>query len=271
MGLYDVFDDISQKQVLKSETGDNRIFGVVVGIVEENNNKDYPGQVCVRIPVRDEQANVLRWAKVATLMAGKTWGSYIIPEVGDEVLLAFEQGNIEKPYVIGAIPKASSSMLTQGFDEKNKRKDIYFQNGTKIQMEDDTENDGEKDRLTITTAGEKLVIQIDNEKERITLKDKGNKNSIVIKGLDDDGTIEIKAEKKIKMTAGDITFTLNGDTGTSTLETGKYTCKADKNIELSADASFKASGQNMKLDAGNMFSAESSGPAKIASSAFIIK
>ena len=46
MGLYDVIDDIAEKQVMKTDTGDNRILGVVIGQIVKNYDKDMPGRVC---------------------------------------------------------------------------------------------------------------------------------------------------------------------------------------------------------------------------------
>lgn len=65
MGLYDIMDEIAAKQVTKSETGDNRILGVVVGIVAKNYDQKMPGRICVQVPVRDDEANELQWARLA--------------------------------------------------------------------------------------------------------------------------------------------------------------------------------------------------------------
>ena len=74
MGLFDVIDEIAEQQIMKTDTGDNRIFGVMVGVVAKNYDKDMPGRVCVTIPVRDKDANELQWARVAMLSHGKNWG-----------------------------------------------------------------------------------------------------------------------------------------------------------------------------------------------------
>ena len=74
MGLFDVIDDIAEKQVMKTDTGDNRIFGVVIGQIAKNYDKDMPGRVCVCVPVRDEDANELQWARVAMPSGGSGWG-----------------------------------------------------------------------------------------------------------------------------------------------------------------------------------------------------
>ena len=100
MGLYDVIDNIAEKKASRSDMGDNRIFGTVLGTVTENHNEDKPGRVCVEIPLRDKEANILRWARLAMPYGGKKWGTLFVPEIGDQVLLVFEDGNIEKPFVI---------------------------------------------------------------------------------------------------------------------------------------------------------------------------
>lgn len=46
MSIYDIIGEISEKQATKTETGDARIYGVVVGIVAKNYDKDMPGRVC---------------------------------------------------------------------------------------------------------------------------------------------------------------------------------------------------------------------------------
>ena len=94
MGFYDIMDEIAARQAVKSDTGDNKILGVMPGIVAKNYDAQMPGRVCVQIPVRDEDANELKWARLAMPSSGKKWGHYFLPEVGDQVLLAFEQGNI---------------------------------------------------------------------------------------------------------------------------------------------------------------------------------
>jgi uncharacterized protein involved in type VI secretion and phage assembly len=86
-----------------------RIFGVVVGIV--TNNKDDSGayRVKVRFPhlfSGDESGQSSMesdWCRVTTFMAGNGMGFNCLPEVGDEVLVAFEHGDVRRPYVLGSL------------------------------------------------------------------------------------------------------------------------------------------------------------------------
>ena len=96
MDFYDIMDEIAARQTTKSETGDNLIRGVVLGTVAQNYAPQMPGRICVKIPMRDDEANELRWARVAMPSSGRSWGHYFLPEVGDQVLLAFEHGSCER-------------------------------------------------------------------------------------------------------------------------------------------------------------------------------
>ena len=265
MGLFDVIDQIAENQIMKTETGDNRIFGVMVGTVAKNYDQDMPGRVCVTIPVRDEEANELKWARVAMPSHGKSWGMYFQPEIGDQVLLAFEQGNIEKPYVIGCVPKDSNSFLKKAYDKENQYKKIMTKNGNSVIFEDNVQGDGANDKITIQTAEETHSILLDNEHGKIVIKDKDNKNYIEMKTRN--GSIKIQAETKLEIQVGDnITLTMNGNTGGVTLECSKLTMKTSGNTTIDATGSLKAKGAIVSLDAGSMLKAESSGATMIGGS-----
>lgn len=265
MGLFDVIDEIAEKQIMKTDTGDNRIFGVMVGTVAKNYDKDMPGRVCVTIPVHDNDADKEKWARVAMLSHGTNWGHYFQPEVGDQVLLAFEQGNIEKPYVIGCVAKDSNSFLRNAFHKDNQYKKITTKNGNTITFEDNAGGTGEKDKITIQTAKESHTILMDNENKKIVVKDDKNKNFIEMKT--ESGQMTIKAEKKLTIEVGEnIVLTMNGSNGGVTLECTKLTVKANGNIKMEATGSFDEKGANISIEANSMLKASSSGMTTIGGS-----
>jgi uncharacterized protein involved in type VI secretion and phage assembly len=74
--------------------------GVYTASVLDNRDPDSLARVLVRVPgVSDTGV----WARVATMMAGRNRGTMFIPEVGDEVLVAFERGDLRLPFIIGAL------------------------------------------------------------------------------------------------------------------------------------------------------------------------
>jgi uncharacterized protein involved in type VI secretion and phage assembly len=76
------------------------VYGLVRGKVVSE--PDDLGRVKVRIPMLGENSETY-YAPIATLMAGGERGSWIIPEVEDDVVVGFEQGNVEQPIILGFI------------------------------------------------------------------------------------------------------------------------------------------------------------------------
>lgn len=258
MGLFDVIDDIAEKQVLKTDTGDNRIFGVMIGQIVQNYDQDMPGRVCVAVPVRDQNANELQWARVAMPSGGSGWGHYFLPEAGDQVLLAFEQGNIEKPYVIGCVPKDSDQILKKSVDEDNQYKKIVTRNGNTIYFEDNKEGDGDKDKIRITTAKDGHCIELDNENHVILISDKEGKNLIRMKT--ENGQMEITAEKKLTIKAGDnIELILNGSNGAVELKASRLKIETSGNTELQSNGAMKLQAGNVSVEANASLKLNSNG------------
>jgi len=78
----------------------SKVYGVVTGKVLDVNDPAQQGRVKVRFPWLGGD-NEGYWAPVATMMAGGRRGSWFMPEVDDDVLVAFEQGDVDHPYIVG--------------------------------------------------------------------------------------------------------------------------------------------------------------------------
>src|SRR6188768_1210682 len=79
--------------------------GVFTASVLDNRDPEGLARVLVRVSGVEDASGVRggAWARVATMMAGQNRGTFFLPEVGDEVLVAFERGDLRMPYVIGAL------------------------------------------------------------------------------------------------------------------------------------------------------------------------
>jgi len=84
------------------EQGTSRFHGVAVGKVISVTDPLMLGRVQVQLPFIDS-LDLSPWARVAVPMAGMLRGMYFIPGLNDEVLVAFEQGDINVPYIIGCL------------------------------------------------------------------------------------------------------------------------------------------------------------------------
>lgn len=258
MALFDIFDQVSGKQVTKTEYGDARIYGTVVGIVAENYVQELPGRLCVSIPVRDAQADQLKWAKMAMPYIGAGWGSYFLPEKGDQVLLVFEDGNIEKPYVIGCIPKDRDKFLKKSADDKNHIKQIQTRNGSRIAFWDDESEEGAKDKITVATAQDEHHIDIDNETDKIAIYDKEKR--CLVEMDTQKGVMRLHAEKKMEITVGDaVKVILNGESGKISIETKKLSAQASGSVRIESDGNIKISGRQVSTEATSLLKNESSG------------
>lgn len=79
-----------------------KFYGVTVGRVINPLDPLTLGRVQVQLPQLDD-IELSPWARVATPMAGLTHGHYFIPNPGDQVLVAFENGELNSPYILGSL------------------------------------------------------------------------------------------------------------------------------------------------------------------------
>jgi uncharacterized protein involved in type VI secretion and phage assembly len=78
------------------------VAGIVLGVVHDVDDPNGWGRVRVRYPWLDGYA-ISDWAPIASPLAGNDYGMWIIPEHGDEAVLAFDRGRVDKPYVLGFV------------------------------------------------------------------------------------------------------------------------------------------------------------------------
>jgi uncharacterized protein involved in type VI secretion and phage assembly len=192
--------------------GAARIYGVVVGIVTSNSqDPEDLGRIKVRFPWLSDQ-DESAWARVATPMAGKERGCYFLPEVNDEVLVAFEHGDPRFPCVLGALWNGQDTPPAKNDDGHNNVRLIKSRSGHVVRLVDE--------------AG----------KEKIEIVDKTGKNSIVFDAQAN--TVTITADKDIVLSAAQ---------GTIKLDAQKIELKsaADAKVEAGADLKLKGATVNI--------------------------
>jgi uncharacterized protein involved in type VI secretion and phage assembly len=145
-------------------------YGTETAIVTDVRDPEGLGRVQIRIPAFNAAS---LWARVATLMAGSQRGTWFIPDVNDEVLVAFEAGDPRKPYVIGALwngkDRPPAAMDGAG---SNNIKEIRTRSGVQIAF-----NDAQGDEtLVLETPGGQRV-ELNGGGKAIHIED-GNGNSV---------------------------------------------------------------------------------------------
>jgi phage protein D/phage baseplate assembly protein gpV len=170
-----------------------KFYGVAVGKVTSNTDDKQRGRVKVSFPwFGDDHES--GWARCATPMASKnSKGIYFLPDVDDEVLVAFEQGDISKPVVLGSLWNGQNRPPETNADKHNSKRHILTPAGHAISL-DDT-----KGSETVTIhhkSGAEVVIAHDGA---ITVTAKGKLNlsaggDINITAKDGQGTVTVKAK-----------------------------------------------------------------------------
>ncbi len=287
MAIFDILEDVSKKQIEKTDTGDSRIMGLMLGKVVKNYDENMPGKVQIILLSREKgqgdgdeaEASRLLWARVVMTSGGSTWGHYFIPEVNDLVVVAFEQGNIERAYIIGCIPKVRDKILTKSVDKNNRFKKIVTKNGSSIIFEDVTEEKegdqgnvgggneepGSKDKITIETALKQHKILFDNEKKLVEIRDKDANNYIRIETDENKGCISIKAAKKLTIEVGDnLSLNMNGESGSITIKAKKVSIETDNATTIESQGRAEIKGANVSLEGSSMVKVQSNGALSLA-------
>ena len=94
------------------------IHGLAVGLVTNNQDPDGLARVRVRLTWQAEGEESF-WARIVTPMAMADHGVFFLPEVGDEVLVGFERGDMSHPYIIGSVWNGQNTPPETNSDGKN--------------------------------------------------------------------------------------------------------------------------------------------------------
>ena len=219
------FYEILQKSKESGAGHDSNRYGVEVGIVTNVQDPQKLGRIKVQLP-RLPGGPESDWARVAQPAAGAGRGFYWLPEVGDEVLIAFELGQANRPYVIGALWNGKDKPMKDAYADDNSTRMIQTKSGHKIVLCDKS---GE----------EKIVIADKSGNRSITFDVKAKKFLVECK----EGDIELHAEKKIVFHCEDLEI--------KTSKTAKLDVASKFDLKVGSDASIKSDG-NLKLKASRV-------------------
>jgi len=149
--------------------------GVAVAVVVNNSDPEGLGRVKLQFPWSVDESESY-WARVVTFMAGDDRGGYFLPEVGDEVLAAFENGDAEHPIVLGALWNGEDRPPETNADGENNIRRIKSRSGHQIVF-DDT-GGGEKVQLH-SAAGHEITLDDAAGGEKITVRDKSGSEIVL--------------------------------------------------------------------------------------------
>jgi uncharacterized protein involved in type VI secretion and phage assembly len=204
--------------------------GVVIGVVSNNKDPDMGGRIKVKFPWLGDQVESA-WARIATPMAGNGRGFFWLPEVNDEVLLAFENGDINHPYVLGylwngqdAVPKQTGQVI--GGDGKVKQRIIKTTSGHTVTIDDSPDSPG----ITIVDQTDKNKIHLDSKQNKLTITVEGDMDLLAARGnINVKGkTVNVEATDSLRMKGLQTQVE-----GTSTMKVKGATTDVEANAKLS--------------------------------------
>jgi hypothetical protein len=257
----------------------------LVGVVTNNNDEEKKmGRVRVKFPTltEDHESN---WARVVSLGAGAGRGFDCLPEVNDEVLVAFEHGDIHRPYIVGSVwngkDKPPEDVKNSVANGKVRLRTFKTRAGHTLQFVDEDKdssqvgvylktkyghqanvNDSEKKIEIKTKNGDTVLLDEGNKKieiktnggHKLVLDDSGKKISLTSTG---DISEKSGSGKKIELDAGQIilkgTTKITLSVGSSKIELSASGVKiAGAQVEAAATATAKVKGALTNVEASGI-------------------
>jgi phage protein D/phage baseplate assembly protein gpV len=213
------------EQLLHKRPSD-RWPGVVTGIVTNTDDPKDWGRVKVKFPWMTDDAES-GWARVLGVGAGPDAGFFVMPDVDDEVLVTFNHGNFNQPFILGGVWNGQHSLPPEAAGAASGEKPLvrtwHSRTGHWMAMYDDADN-----KTEIVTAGGHSVV-LDDANSKVTITSSGG---LIVEMDDSSSKIKIESGNEIEVKA----------TGNMKLEaSGNLDLKgAQVNLEGTARAAVKA-------------------------------
>ena len=217
----------------------SRIRGVQLAIVVDNKDgQGNPGyRVKLKFPWLNEQETTF-WARIAVPMAGSGRGTYVLPDIDDQVLVVFEHGDIDRPIVVGSLWSKKQEPVENNQSGKNTTKLIKSRSGHRIIFDD--------------KEGAEKIILVDQTKKNKIVLDSAHK---VIQ-IESDGDLEIKAKTNFILHSNALKI------GTKEGITGKgqsLLVHAQSSLGLKATSGITIGGGNTTINVSNAAATSVSG------------
>ena len=238
-------DGISISNFTDYIKNEEKIFGVMIGVVIKNDSandseKPGPGRVKVKIPLLGmEESN---WARIVSFMAGKERGAFFLPEVEDEVLVAFENGEVNRPFIIGALWNGKDAPPDTNSDGKNNMRVIKSRSGHILQFSDKKD----EEKITVKTS-KGHIFELDDKsgEEKIQIIDKAGKNKIIISTKDNKVSITSEMDIELSAPKGKISMSAKNIEVKSSANTK---IEASSAVDIKASANMTLKGANVNIN-----------------------
>ncbi len=219
-----------------------RLGGLELGVVLSNSDSENKGTLKIQLLRAGQSDNILSGVKMLAASAGEHYGAYLLPEVGEQVVVGFLGGCFDRPVVLGSLYAAGDSYLSDSYHEENRVKRFRTKGGSVVEFVDADEG---KEQIAIKTP-QNLSLLLKEDGRTITLEAKdasGQSGSTPFARVELDG-----AGGSVTLTASSTVCLQVKDGATLTLGAETAETKGKK-ISLKAETSIKQkSGGSLKLE-----------------------
>lgn len=213
----------------------------LVGIVTDNKDPKKWGRVRVKFPTLTED-HASYWARVVGTGAGPNRGFDCLPEINDEVLVAFEHGDIHRPYVIGGVwngrdapPERVDDSVVGG---KVRLRTVKTRTGHTLQFVEEDKGASKKGVYIDTVYGHHIHLNDTDKFAEIKTRD-----GHYVRLDDQSKKIEIKTSL-----GGLATITMSSPTGEINIKAGTRLTLDAAQIDITATALVNVRGAIIKLN-----------------------
>jgi uncharacterized protein involved in type VI secretion and phage assembly len=186
------------------EATQQRIYGVTLAEVTDLDDPKQLGRVKVRFPWLSSRVES-GWARIATGWAGGMRGSYLLPEVGDEVVVAFRHGDLRHPYILGFL--WSDTERPPQPSPRLERSELRSRSGHRVVFDDLV---GKRSLTLISQSGHQILLDDSAGGSKISVTDSSGTVGIVLDTRA--GKIAISSKTgaiELSATAGSISLDAN--------------------------------------------------------------
>lgn len=187
-------------------------------VVKENYDEDKKlGRIRVQF-YWQKDPEMTPWIRQVSSSGGAQGGFFVIPEIGDEVMVAFEHNHPDKPYVLGSVFHGNGKPASNWASDSNYIKSIK------------------------TKSGNEIILNDEGGTEEIKILNKGGENSIIL-SMSSGGVIRISSQKEMSLSSTKISISASDELSMSA-----------KNIKVNAEQNFElTTGQHTLITAHNGF------------------
>lgn len=232
MSLLDTLQPRDERRALGGD-----VRGVSTGVVTNNQDPSHLGRVKLRLPWLDDQSET-EWVPVVTFMGGDQLGASFIPEVDDMVLVAFEHGDVNHPFVLGVVRTSREPPPYGNQDGGNHTRVLRSRSGHEIRFVDDAQG-GQQKVIVTTQGGHELCLDDAEDSAKIRIKSRSG-HEIVLDDSAGAAAVHVKdaSGNELKLSAQD---------GVLLKGAARLSIQAPS-IELQATASLSLNGQMVRLN-----------------------